>query len=153
MNESIHERAGRLIAESWVEGISPADHEWLNGHLDECAPCAALAEATDRAVRSLRSVSVRVDPGLVNRTRLSVFLRACELRQRRVQMLPLWISCALSWVLGAVSAPYVWRGFEWVGRRVGVPDLMWQTAFVLWWTLPALAAVAIVTIKKPQATE
>ncbi len=153
MNESIHERAERLIAESRVEGISPAEQEWLNGHLDECVPCAALAESTDRAVRSLRSVSVHVDPALINRTRLSVFLRARELRERRVQMLPLWISCALSWVLGVVSAPYVWRGFEWIGHRVGAPDLMWQMAFVLWWTLPAVAVVAIVTVKKPQATE
>lgn len=153
MNKNMHERAERLIVAARVEGIDASDRGWLDRHLAECPQCAAVHEATESAIQSLRSVSLEVDPALIRATRLAVHRRARELRERPIRMLPLWIFCTLSWVLGAVSAPYLWRGFEWIGRRVGVPDLMWQTAFLLWWALPAVAVAAILTVKKPQTTE
>jgi hypothetical protein len=42
-----------------------------------------------------------------------------------------------------VSAPLLWWGFQWVGRHMALPDLAWQTAFVLWWVMPAAAAAAV----------
>ena len=151
MSEDVHKKSERLIRTARVEGISTTDRDWLDQHLEVCAACTEYARATEHALRALRSVSVQVDPQLISATRLRVHLRVRELRLPQVSMLPLWISCALSWVLGVVSAPLVWRGFAWVGHRVGVSDFMWQTGFVLWWTLPAAAAVAVVAVQRRQS--
>lgn len=151
MSEDIHRRAERLISATRIEGIAAAERDWLDGHLEACAACSEYVRTTERALWAMRSVSVQVDPQLISATRLRVHLRARELRVPQVSMLPLWISCALSWVLGVVSAPVVWRGFAWVGHHVGVPDLMWQTGFVLWWVLPAAAAAAAVALHRRQS--
>ena len=137
MNEDVHKKAEGLIAAARVEGISPAEREWLDAHLASCARCAAFAESLSRAVNALRSVSVSPRPELVEATRLRVRLRARELREERFRMRALWISCALSWILGAASAPLLWRGFEWAGRRLDLPNLVWQAAFALWWFVAA----------------
>jgi hypothetical protein len=44
--------------------------------------------------------------------------------------------------LGVASAPLVWRTFQWIGVHAELPNLIWETAFALWWLLPA-GAVAI----------
>lgn len=152
MSEAVHQRAERLLAASKVEGISPAEREWLDGHLESCTPCGERAVALERAVASLRSVSIALDPALVKATQFRVRLRAHELREQESRMRGLWISCALSWVLGALSAPLLWWGFQWVGRHIALPDLAWQTAFVLWWVMPAAAAVAVLAGLRARAS-
>ena len=96
-----------------------------------------------RTVRTLRNFSIPLDPALARRTQLLVRLRAHETR-KQPRLWALWVSCALSWTLGAASAPFIWRGFEWVGHHAGLPRSILQMGFVLWWALPALAAVAVV---------
>jgi hypothetical protein len=49
-----------------------------------------------------------------------------------------------SWLLGVVSAPFVWRLFAWAGSQLNLPKLVLEFGFVLWWTVPALIAVAVV---------
>ncbi len=151
MSEDGHQRAERLIVENLVEGISSPDQEWLNLHLESCARCAKLADSTERALRSLRSVSVRVNPALVRATRLRVHARALELHERRTQMTLLWVSCALSWVLGALSAPFVWRAFAWLGERSKMPAIAWKLGFALWWALPAAAVAVVLMMRRTQA--
>jgi len=151
MSEDVHQRAERLIVANRVEGLSAADQEWLNLHLETCARCARCADSTEQALRSLRSVSVRVGPGLIRATRLRIHARALELRERRTQMAMLWISCALSWVLGALSAPLVWRAFAWLGERFRMPAIAWQLGFALWWVLPAAAVAVVLVMRRPQA--
>ncbi|MGO9273474.1 MAG: hypothetical protein ACLQOO_25090 [Terriglobia bacterium] len=151
MSDDSHERAERLIAQARVEGITPEERVWLDRHTEECARCAGLSDATERALRSLRSVTVRVDPELVNRTQLMVRFRANQLERERAGMLPVWVCCAISWILGLVTAPLVWRGFEWLGRHAGVPNLMWQAAFVAWWLLPAIVAAAALALRRPES--
>lgn len=150
MNGDVHERAQRLILESRVEGLSPADQEWLSQHLETCEPCARLADSTDRALRSLRSVSVPVSPALIRATRLRMHARALELAERRTRMTLLWVSCALSWVLGVASAPWVWRAFAWLGERARMPAIAWQLGFVLWWTLPTAAVAVVLLVRRTQ---
>jgi hypothetical protein len=153
---NLHERAERLIAQAHVEGlegISPTDREWLDRHLDECGRCAGTRDTTERALRSLRSLTIQVDPELVSRTRLLVRFRASELARRGTGMLPVWVSCALSWILGIVTAPLVWRGFEWIGQHAGVPNFVWQAGFVAWWLLPGLIAAALLALKKQRLEE
>ncbi|HEY3131346.1 MAG TPA: hypothetical protein VGL91_17965 [Acidobacteriota bacterium] len=152
MSESLHERAERLITAQRVEGISTDQLKWLNLHLDTCSRCGQYAQSIENALRSLRSLSVRVDPALVKAARMAVHLRARELQERPVRMLSLWILCALSWILGIVTAPPLWHVFEWIGRRAKMPDLMWQMGFVLWLILPALIVAAVLMFQKPHAS-
>ena len=151
MSEDDHERAEGLSLGNWVEGLSPTDHQWLNRHLESCARCSKFADSTEQALRRLRSVSVRVDPVLVRATRLRVQARALELHERRVQLTMLWISCALSWVLGGLSAPFVWRAFAWLGERSRIPAFAWQVGFALWWALPAVAVAVVFVMRRTRA--
>jgi hypothetical protein len=144
MNQEMHALAGLLIAQERVEGISPGDQQWLRRHLAECASCSSLASATEQALRSLRGLSVPLPKTLATRTQFRVRMRAQQLRgEPRWRMV--WAACGVSWVFGAATAPYVWRGLEWAGHRMGVPNFIWELGFGLWWALPA-AVVAIMLL-------
>jgi putative zinc finger protein len=151
MSQDLHKRAERLIAQGRVEGVSAAEREWLEAHLEGCSRCQEFASATERALRLFRSMPVQVDRSLVQATRLRVYLRALELRDERSRLRGLWVSCALSWLFGVVTAPLVWHAFAWVGHRMSLPDLIWQMGFVLWWAVPALIGIAILAAQKAQS--
>ena len=139
-----HDRAESLIAKERVEGISPAEQEWLAAHLRECAQCSASADAMQQALRSLVTVNSPVPRGLAARTQFRVRLRAQEMRSiRQPRWRLVYVMCGASWVAGAATAPYVWRGLEWFGHRAGLPDLVWKMGFGVWWALPAIIAAAI----------
>ena len=83
-------------------------------------------------------------PTLASRTQFRVRMRAQQLRaEPRWRMV--WAACGISWAFGAATAPYVWRGLEWVGHRMGVPNIIWELGFGLWWALPA-AVVAVILL-------
>jgi predicted anti-sigma-YlaC factor YlaD len=147
MNSQTHARAEQLIAQERVEGISQAEHDWLNSHLQECVRCAELACQTERAMRSLRRMAIPLPHGLASRTQFRVRLRAQELREREPKRRAMWLACAVSWAFGIASAPYVWRLFQWFGERTGVPKLVWELGFGLWWTIPALFLVVVVLME------
>jgi predicted anti-sigma-YlaC factor YlaD len=147
MNQNLHARAEKLIAEERVEGISQAHRDWLAAHLHECQSCAQIAQQTNDALRALRSATIPLPRGLAARTQFRVQLRAQELREREPKRRVLWIMCAVSWALGIATAPYVWSAFEWAGERIGVPRLVWEMGFGLWWTIPALIAAAVVLME------
>ena len=145
MTEAAHARAGRLMDEERIEGIlSDADHAWLAEHLRDCGHCSHTAGETNRALASLRSVGVEVPRGLASRTQLRVRLRADALRERGIGNKLLWAVSGVSWVAGVASAPWVWRGFAWMGERTGMPKTLWEMGFVLWWAIPALFAAGAV---------
>ena len=148
MNETLHQRAQRLLAESLVEGIAAPDQAWLGQHLRECADCAREAAATQDALQALRSVAIAVPRDLVARTQLRVRLRAQQAGESSRNGLLLWIITAASWLLGVLSAPLVWRGFAWFGGHFGVPRLALEMGFVLWWSIPALLAAAAVLYQR-----
>jgi hypothetical protein len=147
MNENLHSRAEKLIAQERIEGITPSERDWLAAHLGECAACAQVAQQTTAALRALRGLPVPLPRGLAQRTQFRVQLRAQQLREREPQRRLLWIMCAMSWALGIASAPYVWRAFAWAGEHLGVPKLVWEMGFGLWWTIPALIAGAVVVME------
>ncbi|HYW65643.1 MAG TPA: hypothetical protein VFB10_02985 [Candidatus Dormibacteraeota bacterium] len=151
MNENLHQRAQRLLAESLVEGIAAPDQAWLGQHLRECPACAHEAGVTQEALRALRGVPVAVPRDLVARTQLRVRLRAQQAGESSRANLLLWVITAASWLLGVFSAPLVWRGFAWFGGEFGVPRLALEMGFVLWWTVPALLAVAAVLYQRAAA--
>ena len=144
MSAGIHDRALQLIAQVRVEGISPAEREWLAAHLQDCAHCAELARQTDQALRSMRTAAIPLPRGLASRTQFRVRLRAEELREHGLGRKLLWTIAGVSWALGIASAPWVWRAFEWVGHRTGAPKLIWEVGFVMWWAVPALLATGVV---------
>ena len=148
MNQGRHARAEQLIAQERVEGISQAEREWLAAHLQECAPCTDLARQTDQALRSMRAAAIPFPSGLASRTQFRVRLRAQELREREPKRRALWLTCAVSWIFGVASAPYVLSLFQWFGQHTGAPKLVWELAFGLWWTLPALFVVAVLLMER-----
>jgi hypothetical protein len=148
MNDDLHASAERLILKDRVEGLLPQERIRLDAHLEDCASCASLAASTDYALRALRAVPVLLPPALADRTRLRVYLRARQAREREAGGWALWILCGLSWALGIATAPHVWRAFEWFGRSTGTPAVIWQMGFGLWWALPALVAAAVLLIER-----
>jgi len=151
MSHNVHARAEQLMDAWRVEAISAADREWLDGHLEECDRCRERAQANDRALQRLRSLAMQVSPGLVKVTQARVHSRARELNENRVRMFTLWISCALSWILGVASAPFVWRTCEWVGHHAALPTVIWEAGFVLWWLLPPGAVAALLAWQRQRA--
>ena len=147
MTNELHARAEGLIAKERVEGISAAEQEWLDQHLRECVQCAESANATQQALRSLRALSIPLPRELAARTQFRVRLRAQELQAREPRWRLIWAMCGASWVAGAATAPYVWRGLEWIGHRAGLPDLVWKVGFGVWWALPAIVAAAILLME------
>jgi len=144
MIEDIHERATNLFDKMHVEGITAEEHDWLGAHLESCAQCLKRGSETERALRALRSALLRFDDTLVRTTQVRARIRARELVENAVRMRALWISCALSWVLGVASAPLLWRGFRWIGYHLALSRAVWMTGFALSWVVPAAVAAAII---------
>jgi hypothetical protein len=152
-SENVHGRALQLIAQARVEGIAEADSTWLQTHLEECDSCTEHARQTDRSLRLMRTVAISLPEGLASRTQFRVRLRAQELREREPKRRALWLACAVSWAFGIASAPYVWSLFQWFGQRTGVPKLVWEVGFGLWWTIPALFAAAVLLMENSRKGE
>jgi anti-sigma factor RsiW len=151
MNPQAHERA-RLLIDAWhVEGIQAQEREWLDAHLSECAECQARVLTNERALQLLRSVTVHRDPALVSLTRARVHLRARQLRERQARLRAVWISCALSWVLGAVSAPLLWQALAWLGQRFDVSQAIRIAVFALCWIVPATVVGAVLVWQHSRA--
>jgi hypothetical protein len=152
MNDNLHERAQRLLTESIVEGLRPADEAWLREHLAECPECALQTAATQNVLHALRTVPVSVPRDLAARTQLRVRLRAQETSPAANGSFWLWVVTAASWLLGVFSAPLVWHGFAWLGANFGLPKIALEMGFVLWWAVPALVAVAAVLHQRALST-
>ncbi len=156
MREDIHERAVQLIDKLQVEGLAVEERAWLETHLENCGPCQKRSRETERAIRALRSAVPRFDLALVPATQMRARIRARELIENAAGMRALWISCALSWVLGIVSAPLLWRGFEWLGHSLAISRAVWMTGFALSWVAPAAVVGAVIAwrhARRANATE
>ena len=152
MTENLHERAQQLSAKALIEGLAPAEEAWLREHRASCAECAQEAANLQEALGALRSVAVLVPRDLASRTQLRVRLRAQEISHAAGGSFWLWMVTAASWLLGVFSAPLVWKLFAWAGGNFGVPKLVVQAGFILWWTVPALVAVSVVLYRRVMTT-
>src|SRR5262249_40187401 len=114
--------------------------------------CAKLAQQTDEALHSLRSLAIAIPRGLASQTQFRVRLRAQELREAEPRRRLIWFVCAMSWALGVANAPYVWKGVEWMGQHTGRPKIVWQIGFGLWWTVPALIAATVILLENARRT-
>ena len=153
MNQSAHERASELLAQRRIELLSREDEQWLAAHLAECESCSSDEARVSEALSALRTMPVDVPRNLASRTQLRVRARAEELREHAPANRLIWAVAAMSWILGLATAPFVWRGFAWLGAHTGAPKLVLQFGFVLWWGLPALLAAGIVLWKREWRTQ
>lgn len=148
----VHARAQRLIDQHHVEGLAAQEREWLDGHLQECGECAAIAQVTENALRALRTEAIPFPSGLASRTQFRVHLRAQQLEERAPRSLAIWAIAGVSWALGIATSPYVWQLFAWMGERLHVPKLAWELGFGLWWLIPALIAGGILLADSSRRT-
>jgi anti-sigma factor RsiW len=153
MSEDIHKKAENLTAASRVEGISKTEREWLRAHLEECTRCAARAEALEKTLAALRSNPVMLDPAVVEATRCRVRARALELREQQSRQRGLWMSCVLSWLFGALSAPPLWFAFKWMGQHFDLPEPVWVMALAIYWVVPAAAGAAALAWRRSRNSQ
>jgi hypothetical protein len=149
LNPITHSDAFELMlkVKSRAEEISDADRQRLDAHLSDCADCSTQQESLGETLRDIRtsSFSITASPQLVRATQLRLRTRAWELRQQQENLRPLWISCVLAFVWAAVSMPFLWQGFEWLGHSQKLPDVVWQTGFIIMNLMP-IAAVGTIAI-------
>jgi hypothetical protein len=148
MTDGPHSRAHKLLAQSLIEGLSPADQSWLDQHIRHCQTCALEAASTHSLLQALRAAPVTVPRDLLARTQLAVRLRAEDAARSSHSGLLLWLVTAMSWLLGVFSAPLIWHAFTWLGAHFGLPKPFLEMGFILWWAVPALLAVAAVLHQK-----
>lgn len=140
---AMHERARRLLTVDRVEGLTATERAWLEAHLDGCPVCMREAEVLDTALQQLRSAAHTAPAGLVRRTQVAVRVRAEAHGRDRGAVAPLWVAAAFSAVWMLATAPVAWWALAWVGRAAGLPELVWQAGFVLWWFMPATLLAAV----------
>jgi predicted anti-sigma-YlaC factor YlaD len=157
MTNDWHARAKDLLAQQQVESLSSENERWLNAHLAECESCAAEQRQLRESLSALRTMHLDLPPNLASRAQFRVRMRAEELREKEPAKKFVWAIAAVSWVLGVSTAPWVWRGIEWLGQETGAPKLLLQAGFVLWWSVPpmiaAWAALSDKRMTQPDQTE
>ncbi len=153
MIETLHTRAQQIFAQSLIEAISSDDRAWLDQHLRDCPDCAQEIRSTQDLLAALRGVPIAVPRDLAARTQLRLRMRTQQSAQTSQGGFLLWLIAGMSWLLGIISAPMVWRGFAWAGAHFSVPKLALEFAFVLWWTVPPLLAAAVILHQKALTAE
>jgi hypothetical protein len=148
MTNNLHARAKDLIAQQRVEHVSSDDERWLNAHLAECESCAEQQRQLNESLSALRTMQFDLPPNLASRTQLRVRMRAEELREHGPANRLIWAVAIMSWVFGLATAPFVWRGFAWLGGELHLPKLVWAAGVVLWWIVPGIVAAGMVVLQK-----
>jgi len=157
MTNDLHVRARNLIAQGGIEQVSFDEQRWLQAHLAECKSCANEQLQLRESLLALRTMHLDLPANLATRTQFRVRMRAEELREKEPAKKFVWAIAAVSWALGVSTAPWVWRGIEWLGQETGAPKLLLQAGFVLWWSVPpmiaAWAALSDKRVAQPGQTE
>ena len=137
MTGNVHDEARELIAVG--NGLSEPQQAWLRAHLDQCEASRHYSEATNGVVRTLRSLPLAADARLVRATQMRVRFHAGRLRETRERMWLVGMACLSVGLSAALTIPLLWRLFAWMGERSGVSTLVWQTSFMFFFIVPALA--------------
>ena len=150
MTRNSHDEARELIALG--AGLSDAQQAWLGAHLDECAACRDYAEAASGAVRALRSLPLAADSRLVRATQMRVRFHAGRLRETRERLWLVGMACLGVGLSATLTIPFLWRLFAWMGEWAGVSTLVWQTGFVFFFIVPALAVSVLLLARGTHLT-
>ena len=137
MTRNVHDEARELIALG--NGLGDPQQAWLRAHLDACEACRDYAETANGLVRGLRSLPLAADARLVRATQMRVRFHAARLRETRERMWLVGTACLGVGLSATLTVPLLWRLFAWMGERAGVSTLVWQTSFMFFFIVPALA--------------
>jgi hypothetical protein len=153
-NNDAHVRARKLIALAGPEALSTeqewpqlSSNAWLAAHLEACASCRAFAENAWQTIRGLRAIPIAAERSLVSTTQMMVRHRALELQRHRERLWLVSVSCAAVTVCALLSTVSLWRGFAWLGEQAQLPSSVWQVAFLVFCTLPALVTAVVLLAK------
>lgn len=138
MTRSVHDEARELIALAGAEDVSAGQQPWLRAHLQQCAACRDYAVMADYIVRALRSQPVTPDFELVREAQIRVRSRALELGHQQERVWLVCLSCLFVGLSAAITTPFFWRAFQWMGAWAGMSTWGWQTGFTFFWIVPAL---------------
>jgi predicted anti-sigma-YlaC factor YlaD len=154
MTRSGHERTRELIALAGANDrdLSDGQQAWLRAHLQECAACRDYAEAAAGVVRAVRSQAWAADSALVRATQMRVRSRALELQQQRERVWLVCVSCLFVGLSSAITTPFFWRAFEWIGVWAGVSNSVWQAGFAFFWIVPALVVSTVLLARGTHLT-
>lgn len=141
MTRNPHDEARELIALG--ESLSDKEQAWLRTHLVACETCRDYAEAAGQVVRALRSEPITADSRLVRATQMRVRFHASRLRETRERVWFVGVACLLVGFSSALTAPLLWRLFEWMGEQAGVSNPVWQSGFAFFCIAPALVVGAL----------
>lgn len=133
-----HERARDLVFRERIEGLAPADQQWLAAHLEACPDCGSLAGGLESALRGLSFSPLAAPVSLVSRTQLRVAERAAELRRTQQALLPLRIVVALVTGVALFNLPLLWQGGHWIAEQLQWSFYTSAAAFLLLWVAPAV---------------
>lgn len=134
----LHEEVRQLMALG--PDLSEAQQGQLRSHLDECESCRQYATQVKGVVSALRSQPLAADARLVRATQMRVRFHAVRMREARQRVWMMAVACLAVGLSATVTVPYLWRFFEWMGDSAGLPTLVWQTGFVVFFITPALVA-------------
>lgn len=150
MTRNAHDEARELIALG--KGVTDAQQVWLRAHLDECAACRDYAEAAGGVVRALRSQPLAADSRLVRATQMRVRFHAARLRETRERLWLVGMACLGVGLSATLTIPFLWRFFAWMGEWAGVSTVVWQTGFVFFFIVPALAVSVLLLARGTHLT-
>src|SRR5215470_14007054 len=136
MTRNAHEQARELI--SFGKDRTDTQETWLRTHLEQCAACRQFADASSEIVRSLRSLPLAADARLVRATQMRVRFHASRLRETREREWLVGLACLGVGLSTALTAPFLWRLFAWMGEWAGASSLVWQMSFLIFFIAPSL---------------
>jgi hypothetical protein len=147
MKTDFHPQVKEFLSRQRVEGLSLEDQQWLSSHLAECESCAAEQRQLNESISAFRGMQIDLPANLASRAQLRVRLRAEEMREHGPANRLIWAVAVMSWMFGLATAPFVWRGFEWLGGELHLPKLVWMAGVALWWIVPAMVATGVVLLE------
>jgi hypothetical protein len=141
MNKDVHEKVRGLIDAAMIEGVSRAEGVWLEEHLETCPACAEYQAATTGAIQALQSVTIEMDPALVNRTKARLRERIGRPQKGGEEPWLLRVSVGVAAAMTMFSAGVFWEIANWLLPGPG-SSLLW-IGLLLFWLSPSLAAAAL----------
>jgi hypothetical protein len=133
-----HARARLLIDQAMMEGISPDEQHWLNGHSDECAECSRYGELSRRAIRALDSFAFELDPAVALRVENAIRGRANRLASNELHRRRLFIGAVAAMLLTIAGSIAMWQPAAWLAGRWNLPGPAWKIGFAMLWLLPSI---------------
>lgn len=151
MNRNAHDEVRGLIASGG--GLSDREQESLRTHLEQCEECRHYAQALNDVVRTLRSVPIAADSGLVRATQMRVRFHASRLHEMRQRVWLIGMACLGVGFSASLIGPFLWQVFAWLGQWAGVSNLVWQAAFMFVFVVPGLVVTVLLLGRGAQPIE